>query len=249
MLREALPVKAGLSALRRREEEGREGAEVGWGGGEIEGRRVGSKEIIVTFAKFFKDMSLLGKFDTYKIDLKSLSIGVHEMEYLLENKFFANIDMPELQKGKVNVHLTVKHSKAMTEMNFVIEGVVYVPCDRCLDDVEIPIETKNRLIVKIGKEYSEESDEIVVIPADEGAINVAWYLYEFVALAIPIKRVHAPGKCNKTMSSKLKKHAAKNISGEEEDGIEEAPEEEGAEIVDPRWEALKGLMENETENE
>ena len=36
----------------------------------------------------------------------------------------------------------------MFEMNFQIEGVVVVPCDRCLDDMEIPIDTHNRLVVK-----------------------------------------------------------------------------------------------------
>ena len=35
---------------------------------------------------------------------------------------------------------------------------------------------------------------------------MAWFMYEFVALAIPMKHVHAPGKCNKAVSSKLHKH-------------------------------------------
>ena len=40
----------------------------------------------------------------------------------------------------------------------------------------------------------------------QGEINVAWFMYEFVALAIPMKHVHAPGKCNKAMTSKWSKH-------------------------------------------
>lgn len=105
----------------------------------------------------------------------------------------------------------------MFEMNFQIEGVVVVPCDRCLDDMEIPIDTHNRLVVKFGKEYAEESDEVVVIPEEEGAINLAWFLYEFIALAVPMKHVHAPGKCNKAMSSKLKKHTARSSDETEDD--------------------------------
>ena len=83
----------------------------------------------------------MGKFKLYNVDLKNLSPGVHEFEYLLENKFFVDIDGTEVQKGKVKVHLTVKRSSMMFEMNFQIEGVVVVPCDRCLDDMEIPIDT------------------------------------------------------------------------------------------------------------
>ena len=162
----------------------------------------------------------MGKFKLYNVDLKNLSPGVHEFEYLLENKFFVDIDGTEVQKGKVKVHLTVKRSSMMFEMNFQIEGVVVVPCDRCLDDMEIPIDTHNRLAVKFGKEYAEESDEVVVIPEEEGAINLAWFLYEFIALAVPMKHVHAPGKCNKAMSSKLKKHTARS-SDETEDDFED----------------------------
>jgi uncharacterized metal-binding protein YceD (DUF177 family) len=194
----------------------------------------------------------LGKFDTYKIDLKNLSPGNHSFDYSLENKFFTDIDGMEVQKGKVKVSLTVKRSSVMFEMDFRIEGVVFVPCDRCLDDLEFPIESKNRLVVKFGKEYAEESEEIVVIPEDEGAINLAWFLYEFIALAIPMKHVHPPGKCNKLMSSKLKKHVTRSEDGEEEEDYtteEEADSDivadDVSEVIDPRWDALKGFMEND----
>ncbi|MBQ8529716.1 MAG: DUF177 domain-containing protein [Parabacteroides sp.] len=186
----------------------------------------------------------MGKFNLYNIDLKNLTPGVHEFEYLLENKFFVDIDGDQVQKGKVNVSLSVKRSSMMFEMNFQIQGVVWVPCDRCLDDVEVPIETQNRLIVKFGREYTEESDEVVVVPEDEGAINLAWFLYEFIALAVPMKHVHAPGKCNKAMSSKLKKHTARSMEDEYEDDDTEG--EVKPEITtDPRWDGLKGLLEND----
>lgn len=196
----------------------------------------------------FSHEDTLGKFDTYKIDLKNLSQGTHEFSYTLENKFFIDIDGAEVQKGKVNVQLAVRCASAMFEMNFRIEGVVWVPCDRCLDDMEIPIDTKNRLVVKFGKEYAEESDEIVVIPEEEGAINLAWFLYEFIALTVPMKHVHPPGKCNKSMSSKLKKHTAKSAdddpdydSADDDVTVDDDPADE----ADPRWDALKGLLSNE----
>ena len=192
----------------------------------------------------------MGKFDIYKVDLKNLSPGVHEFEYILENKFFVDIDGDEVQKGKVKVNLTVKRTSMVFDMNFQLEGVVYVPCDRCLDDMDLPISAKNKLIVKFGKEYAEESDEIVIIPEAEGEINLAWFIYEFIALTIPMKHVHAPGKCNKTMSSKLKKHTARRADDEDEFDEEAADDivvdDDAADIPsDPRWDALKGLVEND----
>jgi uncharacterized metal-binding protein YceD (DUF177 family) len=161
----------------------------------------------------------LGKFDTYKVDLKNMREEVREIDFLLDTQYFMDIEGEDVQKGKVKVHLTVTNRKGLYEMDFHLAGVVVIPCDRCLEDMDFPIDTTARLVVKLGKDYSEESDEIVVIPESEGAINLAWFLYEFVALAIPIKHVHAPGKCDKQMSAKLKKHSPK--SEDEDEGSDE----------------------------
>jgi uncharacterized metal-binding protein YceD (DUF177 family) len=181
-----------------------------------------------------------------------MQADVQKHEYLLDNQFFINIGGEDVQKGRVKVTLTLTKHKDFFDFAFVLAGIVVVPCDRCLDDMDLPIETTAHLVVKFGKDYSEESDEIVVIPETEGIINLAWFLYEFVALAIPIKHVHAPGKCNKQMTTKLKKHSAKS---EDDDGdsfdmgmddiiIADDDDSNGRE-PDPRWDALKGFKEEE----
>ena len=190
----------------------------------------------------------MGKFELYTIDLKNLTPGTHEFEYLLEDKFFMDIDGNEVHKGHVHVQLAVKKSSVAFELNFQIAGTVIIPCDRCLDDMELPIETQDKLIVKFGKEYAEESDEIVIVPEEEGTINVAWFIYEFIALAIPIKHVHAAGKCNKAMAAKLRQHTAisrDDLSEPLDEGSEEVSDEQDASVSDPRWDALKGLFEND----
>lgn len=186
----------------------------------------------------------VAKFSLYNISLKNLSAGVHTYVYELDRKFFEAIDGDEVRKGKVTVKVTVKRTTSAFEFNFDLKGVVQVPCTRCLDDMDQVVDAKNRLIVKFGKEYSEESDEIVVIPEEEGEINIAWFLYEFIALTIPIKHVHPAGECNRAVSAKLRKHRA--VSTDEEGEDDEAEEEdfsdeEDPQSGDPRWEALKGL--------
>ena len=86
----------------------------------------------------------------------------------------------------------------------------------------------------------------MIVPEEEGTINVAWFLYEFIALAIPIKHVHAAGKCNKAMAAKLRQHTARSLDDLEEPLDEEQEEMSGEDAaVDPRWEALKGFLEND----
>lgn len=190
----------------------------------------------------------MGKFDQYKIILKTLPGGTHTYEYLLDTDYFRKIDSPEVERGKVNAIVTVKNTDNEFEIRFQLEGIIQIPCDRCLDDMDWPISQKSRLIVKLGKTYSEESDEIIVIPEDEGEINLAWFLYEFIALSIPVKHVHAPGKCNKLMTSKLNKHIVRS-PGEEGDNEasyedEEETISEEPEATDSRWDNLKQLIDN-----
>ena len=159
----------------------------------------------------------MAKFSLYKIPLKNLSPGVNTFEYELHNKFFEAIDGDEFRKGDVNVILNVRRTSSSFEFNFDIEGVIKVSCTRCLDDMNLDVDTESRLIVKFGSEYSEDSDEIVIIPEVEGEINIAWFLYEFISLTIPIKHVHPTGECNRVVSSKFKKHRAVSVDDEEDD--------------------------------
>lgn len=192
----------------------------------------------------------MAKFSLYNIPLKNLSQGNHSFEYDLDRKFFETIDGDEVKKGNVKVKLIVKKTSSTFEFNFTLKGIVQIPCNRCLDDMDQEVESQNRLIVKLGKEYAEESDEIIIIPEDEGEINIAWFLYEFVALNIPIKHVHEPGSCNKAVSSKLRKHRAVSRNDDEEDDLGDEPDldeddysdnDNTTDNIDPRWDGLKGL--------
>ena len=178
----------------------------------------------------------MGRFDKYRIDLKGMKVSSLQMEYDLDHKFFADIDGQEFQKGAVKVVVDVKNNRGIFDFLFTINGTVIVPCDRCLDEMEVDVETENELKVKLGDAYADEGD-IVIIPEHEGDINLAWYLYEFIALALSTKRIHAPGKCNMEMSNKLKKHAHRDAA-DESYGADEQNERE----IDPRWASLKNLQ-------
>ena len=166
-----------------------------------------------------------------------------EYQYQLDDAFFLDLDAPEVQKGQVNVTLKVRKTSGVYQLDFHTEGEVVVICDRCLDEMEQPIETTDRLKVKLGAECSEE-DDMVIVPEEEGYINVAWFIYEFIALSIPMKHVHAPGKCNKDMVSKLSKHL--RVSGDDEDDDDFLEEDSSNEpqTIDPRWNELKKILDN-----
>ena len=165
---------------------------------------------------------------SFKIDLKALPQGASILEFKLDDSYFKAIDAPDIQRGELSSSLSISRTDDFFELNFHTEGIVHIPCDICLDDMEQSIETDDRLLVRFGEDYSEE-DDLVIVAENEGILDVAWFIYEFIALNIPIKHVHAPGKCNPAMIEMLQEHSAAR-SGEEEE-----------ETVDPRWAALLKL--------
>ena len=113
--------------------------------------------------------------------------------------------------------------------------------------MEQPISYKEKLLVKFGDKFAEE-DDIVIVPEADGAINIAWFLYEFIVLNIPIKHVHPTGECNKSMVSKLKKHIArqKDDDADPDDDVFDFEEEEdfSDDSTDPRWDKLQNIIDN-----
>ena len=164
-----------------------------------------------------------------KIDLKSLKEEDTSLEFDLDDKYFEALDDAEVKKGSLHVSVSIRKATGFFELLFHTVGTVIIPCDRCLDDMALPVETDNRLIVKLGSEYSEE-DEVIVVPENEGILDTSWLIYEFVALVIPIRHVHAPGKCNAAMTKTLEELSADRSS-----------DEESNQETDPRWEKLKAL--------
>lgn len=180
-----------------------------------------------------------------------MKVDTAHYELQLNNQFFVDLDAPEVQKGKLTVQLTVKKTlSGVYVLDSEIEGFVIVPCDRCLDDMEIPISTTDQLKVKLGEDFSDDGD-IVIVPESDGYINLAWFIYEFIALNIPMKHVHAPGKCNKGMINKLGKHLRTTSNDDSDDDVQvDIPDESlkdtvnDSDDIDPRWSELKKILDN-----
>ncbi|MDR2145711.1 MAG: DUF177 domain-containing protein [Tannerella sp.] len=160
-----------------------------------------------------------------------------QFDYELDNIFFDLVEGTEVKQGKVSVTVQVTKISSAYELHFHTEGAVTVECDRCLGDMEIPVEADNKLVVTLGETYSETSDEHVTVSEEEGMINVAWFMYEFIVLALPLKRVHPAGECDEKMASKLREYSVEQADGDA------AADSENVRI-DARWEALRKLTED-----
>ncbi|HET6560156.1 MAG TPA: DUF177 domain-containing protein [Prolixibacteraceae bacterium] len=169
----------------------------------------------------------------YNIAFKGLSVGKHVFEFVADDKFFREFDGGVVDEGTVNVRMTLEKQSSLMTFWFDIKGSVRVQCDLCLEMYDQPIESRERIFVRLGERENIEGDDLIWISPDDYQLNVAQLIYEFIGLAVPIKKVHPEDEngnstCDPEMIEKLNKYIVR------EDQVE-----------NPVWKDLKKLLDNE----
>lgn len=175
----------------------------------------------------------MSNLEEFKIDLKSLGKRDAVFAFNLDDSYFEAIQAPVVRNGRLRTTLNIHFADGFYNMIFHTEGTVVLPCDLCLDDMSQEIATDDRLSARLGEGQSESAD-LVIVSENDGILDVSWYIYEFIELSIPIRHVHAPGKCNPAMMKILKDHSTAR-SGDGDAG----------QPVDSRWAALDKLKNKE----
>ena len=167
---------------------------------------------------------------SYTIPLSGLKEGHHTLDFEIDNGFFEQFEESEVKEGRLIAYIEMDKRSTHLDMKIRVSGSVRISCDRCLEMFSQPVDSENRLLVKFGKSLEDIDPDIISVPVDDHELNLQQPIYEFIMLALPIKRVHPADKngksaCDPVMLKKL-----------EELIIEEEKE------IDPRWDELKKLI-------
>jgi len=167
---------------------------------------------------------------SYSIQLSGLKEGHHTIDFEIDKEFFEQLEESEVKEGSLIANIEMDKRSTHLDMIIRVSGSVSISCDRCLEMFSQPVNSENRLLVKFGKSIEDTDPDILSIPADAFELDLQQQIYEFIMLALPIKRVHPADKngkstCDPVMLKKL-----------DELIIEEEKE------TDPRWDELKKLM-------
>ncbi|MCX6266260.1 MAG: DUF177 domain-containing protein [Bacteroidetes bacterium] len=165
--------------------------------------------------------------DQYQIAFSGLNSGTHIFDFQIGDRFFEQVEDAEITGGAVSVIVTMAKEERMMDLHLAISGKVTVPCDRCNELIDIEVSGNERLIVKLGDHYYEESEDVQVIPDTAFQFDLSPFLYEYIHLLLPIRRVHPEDKdgnsqCDPQVMKKLKELSEHHIQ-------------------DPRWDALRKL--------
>ena len=135
----------------------------------------------------------------FEITLNGLTSGTTEFQWHADGQFFESFDNSEVLGADLMVTAEVEKSGNYIGVDCSIDGSVTVQCDRCLDDLEMAVETGFKLSVKFGPEAGNaEADdvEIVMLPYGSAELDLSQIVYDYVLTSLPLHRVHPDGECN-----------------------------------------------------
>lgn len=193
----------------------------------------------ITFALLLTEK--VKELSKYNIDIYGLEDKQYDYDMESGDAFFEEMEQDLIEHGHFKTHVVLSKSATMIQLRFHTTGSVTLTCDRSLETFEEPIDSDERIILKFGDHNEELTEEIEIISRNTNRINVARYVFDFIALSLPVKKLHPSLRTEEDEF---------DLEDDEEEGTlvytsggesEEGEEGEDEEKIDPRWEALKNL--------
>ena len=164
----------------------------------------------------------------YEIPFKGMKEGEHHFSFFI-NDAFLSLYEEEPDKGEINAEVTLSNKPNFLSFDIKLNGFVKVACDRCLDDTDINIDTKEKFIVKFGDENEESDIDFIYLHENEHKINLAPHIYEIIRVNIPVRNVHEErAECNQEALKRFEELEINNRNKSSDD----------------RWDKLKDLLGN-----
>lgn len=167
----------------------------------------------------------------YLIPFAGLKAGEHVFNYVIDDSFFKDREYSDIQHAKINTQVTLTKGTNLLVFDIKMDGTINVMCDRCGDYFDLPVWGENKLIVSLTNDRFENETDIVSIPIDSYEIDISQYLYEYVYMLLPQRRIHPD-----------KEDGISTCNPEALKILNKLSEEEKEKKINPIWEELKSKI-------
>lgn len=140
--------------------------------------------------------------NSLNINLDKAAYAAEPINIELKSDFFADLEQEEIIGGTIHANILV-HSVTndLYSIDIKINGSVTVRCDRCLDPLEMGVDTEDQIKVKNGMFDDSSNAELCYTNNFNSLYDISWDIYEIVETSLPTQRVHKLGQCNQEMLS------------------------------------------------
>lgn len=151
------------------------------------------------------------------IPINGLKPGRTVYEWHSDGAFFGNFENSEIKEADLRVEATVEKNGHKVLIDCEIVGEVTVLCDRCLEDLSIPIETLAKLRLE-SSDFVEDTPEreVIELPEDSQDLDLSQVIYDYVCVSLPLQKIHPEGECNpdtvKYLSSENEEEVSESVS-------------------------------------
>ena len=119
----------------------------------------------------------------FVISIKGLKPGRSHYEWQAGTEFFEAFGNSEILGADIRVSADIDYLESSLEAKCAVEGSVVVICDRCLEELTLPVSTSFEL-----------GEEDGLVPVKD--IDLSQDVYDFVCISLPMQRTHPDGECN-----------------------------------------------------
>ncbi len=157
----------------------------------------------------------MGNRREFGIAFVGLKPGVHEYNFEVDEKFFADYQQKDYSNCQASIKLKLEKNTSFMMLKFEVGGSVNVICDRCGNTLPMDLWDEFNMVVKQVENpdemnENEEDPDVFYISRTESHIHIADWIYEFVSLSIPLQRMcnekdMGGPQCNKEILAMLKK--------------------------------------------
>ncbi len=149
------------------------------------------------------------------INLFRLPEDGFSVSFKVDGSFFADFGKNEVEKAQVDIEAQVLAKGERFLLTIKATGSMYVPCDRCLDLVEVPVCVEDTQVVVLSGKESE--DDLIAVDEATGILELAPTVYDILITNLPLTVRHRQGECNPEMEKLLQAHLAKTVQEEPEE--------------------------------
>jgi len=174
--------------------------------------------------------------EEFDIEFVKLKNGIHHFEYPIDIAFFDFFKNQDINSARVVLKVTLDKMDTLLRLDINGDGFIGLICDRCLSDVEYPVNNHFKVIYHLNAienridEAQEVNLDVFYLSGAQFKINIAESIYQSFLTEIPmVKRCDdIEGKvCSNDMLEAL-------------DSLEDSTDAKNE--IDPRWEELKKLL-------
>lgn len=163
----------------------------------------------------------------FDIAFVGLKLGVHEFNYTIEDEFFTNFVAQDFKNCYATIRLTLDKHNSFMLLKFEVGGSLELGCDRCGNQLPMPLWDEFNIVVKLVDEPEQMNDEeedpdVYYISKGDSHLNVADWIYEFILLSLPMQRMCSEDEiggphCNKEVLNLLDKMKSSESTPPEND--------------------------------